>query len=252
MIDKILKNNILQKEFIVFIEEKLFSSLKKGDQFSLEVNEIHHIRKVFRKKGNLTAFISDGKGNLYHIVIDEYNNGKIVSDLIKMDKPSPGLHLAQAIVDKNQMEWIVRKSVEIGIESIIFFYSDYSQKNISIENRRLYSIVKSAALQSKNPFLPRISFFSSDLVALTEEIFNLTNDIRIFWGEWREENQSALLKGKEYFFINGPEGGWSDTEKYFLKRNFPYIQFSKNVLKSETAAIAGLLYARFMHETSKS
>lgn len=243
-----MKNSNNQNEIILYFLPDQFEKFAKNTVFYPDKKQIHHIRRVLRKTGSIPVILTNGQGKAYSAVVDDENRAEITSSLSKKEKNGPGRHLLQAIIDRNKMEYIIRKAVEIGADSITFFYSFYSQRNFKpISQKRIFSIIESALIQSKNILLPEIAFHEGDLFSAVGKMQESLSNPGVFWGEWKEGDRHFLPFSENYLFINGPEGGWSKEEKVFLKKNFPYVRFSDNVLRSETAAVAGLFFAGFCH-----
>ncbi len=191
-----------------------------------------HYGKVLKKKQE-PVLIGNGKGLLYlaHMHGDTL---LLVEQMGQLPQPRPAYHIINAYIKPGPMEDVVRHGTELGVMSIRFVVSDYS---VVHEARldRLQKIAESAAMQSRNPFLPKLEF--------SERWENYIHpDMAMFWGEWRNATECGPLKqnAENYYFINGPEGGWSPREKETLK-NYAALSFGETVLRSETAALAGIV-----------
>jgi 16S rRNA (uracil1498-N3)-methyltransferase len=112
------------------------------------------------------------------------------------------------------------------------------------ENKRWQKIMISASEQSEQVFVPKINPIQDLADALTLSEKNI-----FVAAERLAENESDLAGQKTFvaetvnLFI-GPEGGWSAGElELFKKHGAKFISFGKNILRSETACIAGATIA---------
>jgi len=70
------------------------------------------------------------------------------------------------LLKKNQLEFLLQKSVEIGVKNICLYIAEKSKHSFNYENvkkrmDRYEDIIKSAFLQSENFYLPNLSIVSS-------------------------------------------------------------------------------------------
>ncbi len=191
-----------------------------------------HYGKVLKKKQE-PVLIGNGKGFLY---LAQMNGDTLllVEQMGQLPPPRPAYHSVNAYIKPGPMEEVVRHGTELGVATIRFVVTDYS---VAREARleRLQKIAESAAMQSRNPFLPKLEF--------SERWENhVQRDMAIVWGEWRDATKRGpiLPNAENYYFINGPEGGWSTREKESLQ-DYPALSFGETVLRSETAALAGIV-----------
>ncbi len=213
----------------------------------LPSRHIHHFRNVRRTQGIRQIFLGNGDGGILPATLREDNTLETSGEELLQSPPPVRIHLAQAMVDKKQMESIIHKTVETGATTATFFYSNYSQRNHPWQEERVSLWRENAGMQAKSAFLPQLRLMEGRLEAVLVGIRSSFPGISVFWGDWTgEAHPEKIPVSTDYLFINGPEGGWSNPEKDFLKRNFPPVSFSDNVLKSETAALSGILYARFL------
>ncbi len=239
-------NGLTEKDFFILSLEE-YQTLSRSGRMKLPSRHIHHFRNVRRTSGIRQIFLGNGDGGILPATLREDNTLETTGEELLHAPPPVRIHLAQAMVEKKQMESIIHKMVEAGAATATFFYSDYSQGNHPWQEERVFLWRENAGMQAKSAFLPSIRLSTGNLISVIDELRNNFPAISIFWGDWTEEaHPEKIPLSTDYLFINGPEGGWSNPEKDLLKRNFPPVSFSDNVLKSETAALAGILFARFM------
>lgn len=228
-------------------QELPFILLEDFSQKKLPKEAVHHLRMVLRKKEQIEILIGNGLGNIAKAKIHA-NNDLVIDEQKIVCAPKPRLHLIQSLVKRKSLEWILQKASEIGVSSITFFLSDYSSStNEENKKERLQKILLNACMQSRNPFIPKLSFNVFSLMENLQILKEKNSTHEVVWGNWLEPNSSKAFWQndmkelvQDIYFINGPEGGWSEKEYLYLKNRFRSIQLSNNVLRAETAAITAL------------
>jgi 16S rRNA (uracil1498-N3)-methyltransferase len=134
--------------------------------------------------------------------------------------------------DNNRV--IVEKCTELGVTDFIPIMSEYT--NHRINHTKLKLIARSAAEQCERLDIPTIW----PSIDFDEFIRKLSEDIT--WISAIERNNTTsvidIYTQRDYGFIVGPEGGFSEKEKNELMRRTTSCTLSPNILRSETAAIA--------------
>ncbi|MES0488669.1 MAG: RsmE family RNA methyltransferase [Leptospirales bacterium] len=216
-----------------------FQRLNQGERIQLPATDLHHIRKSLRLRGEVLIHVTDGVGNVLPCKIAD-DDVTASCGVLKPEKRPMQTLLIMAPVKKKHLEIMVQKITELGVDEIHFINSDYSNAGLD-KLERLEKIAYEACKQSKNPFLPLIKQFNANLMEYPYE-----EESTYFWGDWHTGETLDLKEGtgnmsnSGFGFMNGPEGGWSEKERNFLKNRFPCINLSRNVLRSETAAVVGI------------
>ncbi|MEN3189423.1 MAG: RsmE family RNA methyltransferase [Atribacterota bacterium] len=213
-------------------------------------NEARHIIKSLRYKKNDQILISDGKGNKYISIIDNYKHQVLQCKIVRSipDNLNSGISkivLAQSILKSNKMDFIIQKSTELGITSIIPFISSRTIPMVSSINfdkklKRWQKIAYESSKQSERTIIPEILPIISfkELLKNTAN-FNLT---LIFWENERSTNLKDVItsspKPNKILCLIGPEGGFSDEEIKLAKdAGLKSVSLGDHYLRSETAAI---------------
>src|SRR3989344_1191072 len=142
--------------------------------------------------------------------------------------------LCQAVIKKDNFEWIVQKCTELGVEEFVPLIAERSEKkNLNIE--RLRVIGKEAAEQSGRAFITKIH----EPVTLEDALAGTKNDSIVFDASGSPlHNSSAIIHNSCSVFI-GPEGGWSERElELFKQRGVKIFSLGNATLRAETAAIS--------------
>lgn len=216
-----------------------------GDKYArLDESESRHCVKVLRKRCGDVISITDGKGNCYQAEIREikksYTTLEILEKLGTQKPLNPPIILACAPTKNNsRFEWMVEKSVEIGVSTIFpVLCMNSERKRIKIS--RLRDIALSAMKQSGRYYLPQIE----ELIPLEKLVEQLDPADWVFLMGGQESdkrlvNMKLERKGKAVFI--GPEGDFSSSEKEFMhQKGFKCVNLSAYRLRTETAAIAAV------------
>ncbi len=244
------------------------TNLVKNSSVLLRKQDYTHIRKVLRLKPEDKIILFNGEKEFLaklKIVGKDLITAQILEVTRKESfdvKDKIELYLFQALPKAGKMDLIVEKTVEIGVDKIIPFDSEYSQNDLEKSIKKLdrwTRIAISAAKQCNRitvpTILPAIKFseilkYQKDLDVLI--MFTINNDIP-------KQNLKEILKKTKYTkgnlgFIIGPEGGFSPEEtQQALHSGIQLCQVFANVLKTETAAISiTSLIKYFTDEITKS
>lgn len=200
--------------------------------------EAIHITKVLRFKTGDEVYVTDGIGNLYLCEIKFIQKSSV--DLIIVDKKSevrsvPYITLCIGNIKKrDRLEFAVEKATELGVDRLIIFRGDHSQKE-KIRKDRIESTVLSAMKQSVRLFLPEIIFEDSLKRVLEHQ---KDGELILMADETTDSGLNVYQDEPSLFMIVGPEGGFSQKERQVLKEcNAHQISLGDKRLRSETAAM---------------
>ena len=209
---------------------------------------VNQVRRVFRLKVGDSLVVFNGTGFDYECKIDGFGKeNKIDSDnTIRLSvasvsrsryTPTNNLYLCAAVVKKDNFEWIVEKSTELGVTDIFPIAAEHSEKK-SLNENRLKKIAIEASEQSGRGDAPRIHAIMG--LAGAVEFFKQKNvEMIVFHTEGERYQESQRDKPVAVFI--GPEGGWSSEElNIFHKHVIMTRSLGPQVLRAETAVIAAL------------
>ena len=221
---------------LFFIKEEYI----QNSQIILTGPEFHHIKNVMRKKSGETIYFTDGMGNQYKTEIEQTLNNAMVIKVIETKKITQekliNLDLGLVLLKTGRTDFIIEKGTELGIRKFIFFISQYAIiRNLNqprIEHFK--KIALSAMLQSQQYYLPEIIFVDDIIKEFVNYDFVASGD---------KEGKDKITPGvHNILLLIGPEGGFSPEEsENFRKNQVRFISFSNNRLRSETAALAGII-----------
>jgi 16S rRNA (uracil1498-N3)-methyltransferase len=221
--------------------------------FDLPPDAAHHASRVLRLRVGDTVEIFDGIGNECHGLIAELSGKRVtVADItatgIRRESP---LHvvLAQALSSSEKMDWVIQKATELGVAEIQPIDTERSVAKLSAERttKRLehwQQVAISACEQCGRNVLPKIHAPLDIMVWLQQtktmpDAKYIAKYILLPEGAASLHDQ-AKPQGKAVLLI-GAEGGFSQAESAAaLHCGFTSIRLGSRVMRTETAAIAGL------------
>jgi 16S rRNA (uracil1498-N3)-methyltransferase len=211
-------------------------------------DDLRHIRTVLRKQPGDLLTLLDGLGREYTVRITAIGKEEVVTEIVDRRErhPSgPDIVLGQGIAKADKMDWIVQKTTELGVASIVPLVTERTIVKVKDEEKRVgrwQKICREAAMQSGRPDIPLIG------PLLTFPDFIMTLDpgpLTLFLFPWEEGRQpiKEVLRGKQgvekVVVLIGPEGGFSQAEADLAKKKgFHLVSLGPNILRTETAAVA--------------
>ncbi|QQR79845.1 MAG: 16S rRNA (uracil(1498)-N(3))-methyltransferase [Deltaproteobacteria bacterium] len=156
---------------------------KSGDTLILTPEESHHLRDVQRHKANETIQVTDGKKSFfaqimtltkYEVII------RLMSEVITPEKKG-SITLAQALLKGDGIEWVLEKSVELGVD----FIQPFTSKRTIVESespnkrQRWEKIMDAAVKQCGTPTRPILK-----TTLPFEKVLENSSELKIiFWEE---------------------------------------------------------------------
>lgn len=217
----------------LFFSESLYINLKS----KLDKTQSHYIHKVMRiKEGqNFSLFNQSGE---FEAKVENIIRGivefSVEKKLRSADNPTE-IWLAFTPIKLNYLNLMIQKATELGVTRFIPLLSDRTVVR-NINEKRIKKIIVEASEQSNRLNLPTL-----DKLKNLEEFLKENIDITILFGDLNSKNKKIDIKRDEPLCILiGPEGDFSIKEREIISKmkNIIPINVNKNILRSETAAIA--------------
>lgn len=220
----------------------------------LPETESAHCVRVLRMKEGDEIVVTDGKGKRFRCVIlkadPKHTEVTILSQELSESGADSDIILAVAPTKNiDRMEWLLEKSVEIGVGAVVFLKCQRSERQ-QLNMERLEKIVVSAmkqSLKTVKPTLVGMTDFKTYVKSLdktTQKFFGYCDDIRE-----RVEFVSCYQPETPAVIMIGPEGDFSPEEVELAEKNgFVPVTFGTSRLRTETAALYGLTAAHVMNK----
>ena len=230
-----------------------------NDNFAkISGEDYNHIRNVLRMKIGTKILINDKeKSNSYLAEIQEIGAKEIICKVIeKMEsnEMSVNVTLFQGIPKSDKMEYIIQKSVELGVSEIVPTEMKNCVAKINNEENKLTrwnKISETAAKQSKRSIIPKVESKIS-----FDDLLNRIKEFDLVIVAYENEKHTSLkdvLQNckcvKNIAIIIGPEGGIDTKELNLLEDNGAQVaSLGKRILRTETAPIAMLSMILYEYE----
>ena len=223
--------------------------LPSGAAFELPPEAAHHAHRVLRLRVNDPVQIFDGDGNALDATISEISGKRVVLEELKpcTTEPQPSLRivLAQAMCSSEKMDWVMQKATELGAAEIQPVQTQHSVTKLSgerIERRTEHwrGVTIAACEQCGRNVLPQVHA-PREFSAWLAQRRGIPDTGYILLPESAATlHEQPAPQGKVILLI-GPEGGFGIGEAQLARQTgFIPIRLGKHILRTETAAIAGI------------
>jgi 16S rRNA (uracil1498-N3)-methyltransferase len=240
------------------LRRRFFVDAFAGDTARLAGDAAHHLGRVLRAEPGQLYELSDG--NCVFLARVERFSGAAVdfSLLEKLPAPAASIEivLLLAIVKFDRFEWALEKATELGVHMVVPLAAERSEKAlVSAATRRAgrwRKILLESAQQARCLRLPSLQNVAPPAAAFRES----AAPVKVLLSERRSavpvraifsEAASKITEGKPPQRIVlgiGPEGGWTEEEfEAASAAGFREASLGQNILRTETAVIAGLAAA---------
>ena len=224
---------------------RLFVDHTLGEAQSVPLNkdQAHYIFSVMRKSIGETILIFDGNNGEWEASIEEISKKSGVLFCIKQTKQQimpPDLWLFFSPLKKVRTDFIVEKATELGVAKIIPVQTEHTNAD-RVNLSRLSAHAIEAAEQCGGTYIPKIE----ELQKINEVLENFPLDRRLLFCDEKlqasEVNLENLKKGK-WAILVGPEGGFSEIERNYLKglKFTSSISLGPRILRADTAAVTAI------------
>lgn len=227
-----------------------------GDYISPDSEQSRHITAVLRLKIGTSLICFDETGRQAKTHITSIERGKVYltieSEFARIEEPLRRVTLAQSLIKPHNMDFIVQKSVELGVSTFVPFYSAYSvvkldDKRQESKVNRWQKIVIEAVQQCERNTIPHIApilSFESLLETFREyDIIFVAHP----YGTCKDI-ADYVNTARTIMVVIGPEGGFSaeEMDAFLSVKNTVGFKFNDHVLRAETAALSSLAILEYM------
>ncbi len=235
----------------------------QADGIALASEERHHLTRVLRVRKNDPVVVFDGAGREMDARLADVEKGMLQGVAApRQHEPSPcELWLFQAVPKGSRMDWIVEKSVELGVHALFPILTRRGVVRAENEDRqharlaRWRRLAVNAARQCGAAWIPRIEAMLSgqalwSQAAAAETLLLACTDpgslpMRV------AVDRAAQDRPRSIGLMIGPEGDWTDEEVGKAREiGAVPVGFGPRILRVDTAALYGLsvLRCRFFDE----
>lgn len=217
----------------------------------------HHLIHVLRIQKGKEIFLADETGTCAKAVVDSSIDGiltvKVLEEVLPKGEPPVQITLVQALPKGDKMDWIVQKSVELGVTAIQPVITQrivvqYDQAKQTSRQQRWQKIATEAAQQCGRAMIPKVY----PICSLKEFLRNnQAINCLMLYEEEHEQTLKHVLRDfstGSYALLIGPEGGLAEAEVALAhEAGFKGVTIGPRILRTETAALAGLSAILYEH-----
>ncbi|MDX1878391.1 16S rRNA (uracil(1498)-N(3))-methyltransferase [Mycobacterium sp. SMC-18] len=217
-------------------------------------DEGFHAATVRRIRPGEELDLSDGAGALAHCVIEDAVKGRLTARVLSItDVPAavPAVTVVQALPKSERSELAIELATEAGADAFVAWQSERCvarwDGTAKVEKglRRWSAVARSAARQSRRPYVPSVSgpVSTAELVASIGEGSDGTGHVTLVLHESAEVPLREVVSAatEAVTLIVGPEGGITDGEVAALVgAGAVAVRLGPSVLRTSTAAAVAL------------
>lgn len=223
-------------------QERFFldAPLIVGETLFLTDNEFHHLAHVSRCRVGEIVDLVNGKGQLAEASVDTIEKKQALLTPLKVTEAPPqsrSIILAQAYPRANRLDTILEKCTELGVTEIWLFVGEKSERK-EAALPRVDSVLISAMKQCGSLYLPK-------LVQAPPIKQWKTLPCKTYFGEFSPSapHLQTVATAESSMVVIGPESGLTTSEESVLKElGSVGVTLSKNVLRTDTAAVVAIAY----------
>jgi len=224
-----------------------FSDIVTVPFHTISGEDAQHIIKSLRMKTGEELSICDNNMIQYDCVIKSINGSTVDVEILNSypckNEPNTRVTLYQALAKGDKMDFIIQKSVELGVTEIVPIItarcvSRPDEKSLNKKLQRWNKIALQAAMQSRRGMIPRVK-----PVMKLDEAAKAAGSSAIVCYELGGRPLGELTKKRtsEISLFIGSEGGFESSEiQTIIEMGGSAATLGNRILRAETAPLAAL------------
>jgi 16S rRNA (uracil1498-N3)-methyltransferase len=209
--------------------------------------QAHHLTHVLRAGPGERFEISDNR-RVYLAEVESVRMDQIsftIVEPIEISAPVVHTRLLASLTKFERFEWMIEKATEVGVDEIVPVVAERSEKGLDQAARKRLArwkrIVREASEQARRAHLPELGL----PISLGEALQTVASYRYVLEESGARPILAELPLDRKpadrVTLLVGPEGGWTDREREaFLAADWTAVWLGSNILRAETAAVAGL------------
>lgn len=234
-------------------DEKTASATWQVEQhLELHDDAANHVGRVLRMNTGqaLTLFNGDGFDYAATIVaVTKKQVTVVVTERTENRSEAPiKIHLGQGVSRGDRMDFVLQKSVELGVHAITPLFTErcgvkLSGDRLLKKQQQWQKIVIAACEQSGRSYVPTVH----SPLSLSQWLADLPPALRLTLDpEAQVPLREQQLTGEHIQLLIGPEGGLTDAEiAAGAAADFQPVRLGPRVLRTETAALSALTAVQY-------
>lgn len=223
-----------------------------GELAVVDGDEGFHASNVRRIRVGEQIDLSDGAGTLAHCVVEDAAKGRLsarVTERVDITAACPSVTVVQALPKSDRSELAVELATEAGADGFVAWQATrcvarWEGPKVEKGLRRWEAVVRSAARQSRRPYIPSVEGVLST-AALTQRVTDAVAAGAVVLALHESATEPLaelpLAQADSLMLIVGPEGGIADEEiAAFAAAGAKAVRLGPSVLRTSTAAAVAL------------
>ncbi|MFG1932273.1 16S rRNA (uracil(1498)-N(3))-methyltransferase [Mycobacterium sp. NPDC048908] len=221
-----------------------------GDRAVVDGDEGFHAANVRRIRRGEELDLGDGAGTVAHCVVDDVGKGRLtakVLDRTTVDPASPSVTVVQALPKSDRSELAIELATEAGADAFVAWQAARCvarwepEAKIDKGLRRWQAVARSAARQSRRPYIPPVSGVVSTAELAQRVADSGVTALVLHESATARLTDVPLAQEDSLLLMVGPEGGVSDEELAVLSEaGATVVRLGPTVLRTSTAAAVAL------------
>jgi 16S rRNA (uracil1498-N3)-methyltransferase len=221
-----------------------------GELAVLDGDEGFHAASVRRIRTGEELDLGDGDGTVAHCLVENVAKGRLtarVLDRRTVPAAAPAVTVVQALPKSDRSELAVELATEAGADAFVAWHASRcvarwdGKAKVDKGLRRWAAVARSAARQSRRPYIPPVS----GVVSTAELVQRVRDDgataLVLHESATVKLMELPVAQADSLMLIVGPEGGIADDEIAALSEaGATPVQLGPTVLRTSTAAAVAL------------
>ena len=221
-----------------------------GELAVVDGEEGFHAANVRRVRPGEELDLSDGAGAVAHCVVEDVGKGRLtarVADRVTVPSVSPSVTVVQALPKSDRSELAVELATEAGADAFVAWQASRcvarweSPAKVDKGLRRWGAVARSAARQSRRPYIPPVSGVLSTAQLVQRVRHDGATALVLHESATVRLTELPVAQADSLLLVVGPEGGISDDEIAALTdAGARAVLLGPTILRTSTAAAVAL------------
>jgi len=221
-----------------------------GEVAVVDGDEGFHAANVRRIRPGEELDLGDGDGTVAHCVVEDVGKGRLtakVLDRTTVPLPSPSVTVVQALPKSDRSELAIELATEAGADAFVAWQASRcvarweSAAKVDKGLRRWGAVARSAARQSRRPYIPSVSGVVSTAELAPRVRDDGATTLVLHESATVKLTELSVAQPDSLLLIVGPEGGIADDEISALSdAGATAVRLGPTVLRTSTAAAVAL------------
>lgn len=224
----------------------LDDTLVTGLETELSEYESHHLVKVLRAAPGEKIVLVNGTGEEAEAVVTSIQGKKVfvkIESVTRSQAERSRIHLCFGIPKAAAFDFVIHRATELGVASFQPLETQHSLRLHSWNEERWKRVVTEVCKQCQEPYFPVLS----EPITLSAWAEKRDLDHGVILCDENQRTSQPIQFQTDVYLLVGPEGGWSDEERKWLKSlGAISLGLGRNRLRIETATLVATTLTKKM------